>query len=110
MIGGVAGGAVASVFGYLKWKKGRTIEKIENSGSNNVIVHIHGDGNTLNLAKDVYRLAENSQVLSAIDAALGPVTNKEAKRIEFRQDDRPLTVLDENDVKAIEASVSTGPR
>ncbi|QWG24066.1 hypothetical protein KMZ93_03815 [Bradyrhizobium sediminis] len=109
VIGGVAGGAVASVFGYLKWKKGRMVEKVENSGSNNVIVHIHGDGNTLNLAKDVYQLAENSQVLAAVDAALAPVVNKEAKRVEFRQDDRPLAVLDENDVKAIEASVSAGP-
>ena len=74
-----------------------------------MIVHIHGDGNTLNLAKDVYRLAENSQVLAAVGAAIAPVMNEEAKRIEFRQDDQPSAALDESDVKAIEASVSAGP-
>jgi hypothetical protein len=109
VIGGIGAGAVATVFGYLKWKKGRNIEKVENSGSNNVIVHIHGDGNTVTIPKDVYQLAENSQVMAAINAAVAPVTTQEAKRIEFRQDDKPQTVLDESDVKAIEASVSAGP-
>jgi hypothetical protein len=42
VIGAVGGAAIGTVFGYLKWKNGRQVEKVENSGSNNVIVHVHG--------------------------------------------------------------------
>lgn len=109
VIGGIAGTAVGSVFAYLKWKKGRTVESVENSGANTVIVQLHGDHNTINLDKSVYQLGENTQIAAAIRAALAPVFNNDAQSIELRRDDAPLAVLTKQDVKEIEASLSAAP-
>ncbi|WP_426530482.1 hypothetical protein [Bradyrhizobium sp. McL0615] len=105
LIGSIAGTAVGGVFAYLKWKKGRTVEKVENSGSNTVIVHVHGDNNTVNVDKDVYQLAENPQMAAAVRATLAPVSRHITKRIEFRERDLPVTVLNDDDIHDIEASL-----
>jgi hypothetical protein len=109
VIGGVAGTAVASVLAYLKWKKGRAVDKVENSGANTVIVQVHGDHNTISIDKDVYQLGENPQITAAVRAALAPVFNNDAQSIEFRKDDSALGVLTKQDVKEIEASLSAPP-
>ena len=109
VVGGAGGGAIASVFAYLKWKKGRAIEKVENSGANNVIIHVHGDGNTVTVDKDVFQLGEDKQVTSAVAAVLAPVASHLTKRIEFRSEGVPTTVLDGTDVDEIEASLWQPP-
>ena len=72
-----------------------------------MIVQVHGDNNTVNVDKDVYQLAENSQMAAAVRAALAPVSHNNAQRIEFRKGDLPVSVLTEQDVEEIEASLST---
>jgi hypothetical protein len=108
-VGGVAGTAVTGVLGYLKWKKGRPVEKVESSGAHTVIVQVHGDHNTINIDKDVYKLGENSQIGAAVRAALAPIANNDAARIEFRRDDAPVGVLTKDDIEEIEASLSAPP-
>jgi hypothetical protein len=109
MIGSLAGTAAGGVFAYLKWRKGRPVEKVENSGSNTVIVQVHGDNNTINVDKDVYKLAENSQMAAAVRAALAPFSHNTAQSIEFRKDDLPVTVLTNLDLDDIQASLSAAP-
>lgn len=109
LVGGFAGTAVSGVLAYLKWKKGRPVEKVENSGANTVIVQVHGDHNTINVDKDVYQLGENTQIGAAVRAALAPLANNDAQRIEFRKNDAPVAVLTKQDVEEIEASLSAGP-
>jgi hypothetical protein len=96
---------------YLKWKKGRKIESIQQvkDSPGTVIVKVEGDNNTINLNNEVLRIAENKQVLEAVEGVLTPIEAKEADAIEFRQDDKPTAVLKKEDVQAIILSARAGP-
>lgn len=74
-----------------------------------MIVQVHGDHNTINVDKDVYKLGESSQIGAAVRAALAPIANNDAARIEFRRDDAPVGVLTKDDIEEIEASLSAPP-
>lgn len=109
---GVVGGTIATtVFGYLKWKKGRKIESVQQvAGSpGTVIVKVEGNNNTINMNNEVLRIAENKQVLEAVEGVLAPIEAKEAETIEFRQDDRPVAVFKKDDVRDIILSCEAGP-
>jgi hypothetical protein len=105
---GVLGGTVATgVFGYLRWRNGRKVESVQEvKGSPGaVVIKLEGSGHTLQIGKDVLRLAQNPDVLEAVEGTLKPIRDyKEARAIEFRQDDKPLSVYREKDVEAIIAS------
>lgn len=105
---GVLGGTVASgVFGYLKWRNGRKVESVQEvkDSPQAVVIKIEGNGNTLRIPKDVFRLAQNADVLDAVEGTLIPVKDhKEARAIEFRQDDKPVGSYSREDVNAIIAS------
>jgi len=105
---GVLGGTVATgVFGYLKWRNGRKVGSVQEvkDSPGAVVIKIEGTGHTLQLPKDVFRLAQNPAVLEAIEGTLTPIRDhKEARAIEFRQDDKPVSVYEREDVEAIIAS------
>lgn len=70
---GVLGGTVATgVFAYLKWRNGRKVESVQEvKGSPGaVVIKLEGTGHTVQLGKDVFRLAQNPQVLEAIEGTL----------------------------------------
>jgi hypothetical protein len=105
---GVLGGTVATgVFGYLRWRNGRKVESVQEvkDSPGAVVIKLEGTGHTLQLGKDVFRLAQNPDVLEAVEGTLTPIRDhKEAQAIEFRQDDKPVSVYREEDVEAIIAS------
>jgi len=112
VISTAAAGAAATVFGYLKWKNGRKVESAEvvKGSSGAVAVKVEGDNNVINVSNHVYRLVSNRDVLDAVEATLAPVDQThEAKSIEFRENDKPLTVLNQQEVKSIVASCEVGP-
>lgn len=105
---GILGGTGATgVFAYLKWRNGRKVESVQEvAGSPGaVVIKLEGTGHTVQLGNDVFRLAQNPQVLEAIERTLIPIKGrKEARAIEFRRDDKPVSVYAEEDVDAISAS------
>ena len=106
---GVLGATVATgVFGYLKWRNGRKVGSVQEvkDSPGAVVIKIEGTGHTLQISSDVFRLAQNPQVLEAVEGTLTPVKEqKGARAIEFRQDDSPLPVVyKKEDVEAIIAS------
>jgi len=106
-VGVTAGTAAAGLFGYLKWRNGRKVESaIEVKDSpGTVIIKLEGTGHTLQLPKDVFRLSQNAEVLEAVEGTLGPVNDhQEARAIEFRQDDKPISTYNRHDVDSIIAS------
>jgi hypothetical protein len=112
VISTAAAGVAATVFGYLKWKNGRKVESAEpvKGSSGAVAVKVEGDNNIIHVSNHVYRLVSNKDVLDAVEATLAPIDQTgEAKSIEFRENDKPLTVLDQREVKAIIASCEAGP-
>jgi hypothetical protein len=105
---GVLGGTVATgVFGYLRWRNGRKVESVQEvkDSPGAVVIKLEGTGHTLQLGKDVLRLAQNPDVLEAVEGTLTPIRDhKEARAIEFRKDDKPVSVYRKEDIDAILAS------
>lgn len=110
---GVITGTGASLFGFLKWKKGRKVKKVQKltdaNSSGIVIVSVEGEGNTIQITNNVFKLAENRKILETIVDTLGPIETKDAERIEFKQADQPAAFYNREDVKAIVASCEAGP-
>jgi hypothetical protein len=106
-VGVTAGTTAAGLFGYLKWRNGRKVESAQEvkDSPGAVVIKLEGQNNTMQISADVFRLAKNPAVLEAVEATLAPIRDyKEARAIEFRKDDKPLSVYREDDVKAIVAS------
>jgi hypothetical protein len=98
-----AGVVIGSVFGFLKWRKGRKIEQIRESPEA-IIVKVEGDNNTVYVDKRVYRLSQNGDVLKAIDTTLAPVKSGNEVAIEFREEENAPNTLAHDDVVDIIAS------
>ena len=68
---GSARTAVATLFGFLKWKKGRKLQSVKrisdiaSTGSVVLVIQVEGDGNSIQVPESVLRLAENEQILRA---------------------------------------------
>lgn len=105
-VGVTAGTAATALFGYLKWRNGRKIESAQEvtHAPGAVVIKVEGDNNTIQIGSDVFRLSQNPQVLEAVEGTLAPIENKEAKAIEFRNDDKRFASFKGNDIKAIVAS------
>jgi hypothetical protein len=106
-LGVTAGTAAAGLFGYLKWRGGRKVESTQEvkDSSGALVIKVEGDNNTFQIGKDVFRLAQNPEILEAVEGTLSPIReHKQAKAIEFRKDNKPLASYRDNDVKAIIAS------
>jgi hypothetical protein len=79
---------------YLKWRNGRKVESVQEvKGSPGaVVIKLEGTGHTLQIGKDVFRLAQNADILEAVEGTLAPIKeHKQARAIEFRQDDKPVS-------------------
>src|SRR6266516_250933 len=112
---GSAGGAIGTLFGFLKWKQGRklkSVQQISDIASSGVVllqIQIEGDGNIIQIPRDVLRLAENQNVLRAVKETLEPIESNEAERIEFREADQPFSIYDGEATRAIVRSCDAGP-
>jgi hypothetical protein len=106
---------IGSLFGFFKWKRGRQIKNIQKirdsspSGSILLQIQIEGDGNTIQVPSDILKLAENKKILEAVKETLEPIESREAERIEFRKDDKTVSVYDGQAAQAIVRSCDAGP-
>lgn len=108
VIVGPVGVVATGLFAFLKWRKGRKIEKVEQS-SNGTILKIEGDHNVIHIDNSVWQLSNNREVLQAVDWILSPVRHGNGKAIEFKQGGRPITVLRKQDVEEIGESIDAPP-
>jgi hypothetical protein len=107
VIGGTTATTLGTVLGYLKWKKGQTVEVVKQTAST-MVVKFKGNNNTINLSADVFQLAQSKPVLEAINGTLAPIKDhKEATGIEFRENDKATSVLKYQDVEDIVAAIDT---
>jgi hypothetical protein len=104
---GSAGAGGLGVFQYLKWKKGRNIQETrESTGTGDIIVQVEGDGNSVVVSPQVFKLAESPKIRRAIEGALAPLGAENVKRIAFRENDKEVVAYNELDAKEIIASLS----
>src|SRR5882724_9768644 len=74
-VGVTAGTAAAGLFGYLKWRNGRKVESAQEvkDSPGALVIKVEGEGHTINIGKDVLRLARNPEVLEAVEGTLTPI-------------------------------------
>lgn len=103
-------GIVGSVFGYLKWKRGRKIDKVAEikDSPGTLVLKIEDDNNTIQISKDVFQLAQNREVLDAVEEALAPLQNGRGKTIKFGTDEVRMVEYRQRDVEDIIASCEDG--
>ncbi|WP_202639255.1 hypothetical protein [Bradyrhizobium sp. CCBAU 051011] len=124
-IGVIRSAGVGSLLDYLKWKKGNKVEKVEKvekeatpvedaSGNSTTTPSQHvtiqiigGEGNTINIHPDVIKLAESSRVLDAVKETFTPIEMNEANRVEFRENDQPVMLIEKSDVREIVLAADT---
>lgn len=107
VIGGTTATALGTVLGYLRWKKGKSVEVIKQTASS-VVLKVKGNNNIINLSADVFQLTQSKPLLDAINGTLAPIKDhKEATGIEFREHDRPTNILKRQDVDDIVEAIDT---
>lgn len=124
-IGVIRSAGVGSLLDYLKWKKGNQVEKVEKvekeatpvedaAGNSTTtppqhvtIQIIGGEGNTINIHPDVIKLAESSRVLDAVKETFTPIEMNEASRVEFRENDQPVLLIEKSEVREIVLAADT---
>lgn len=119
-IGVIRSAGIGSLLDYLKWKKGNQVEKVEKvdkaanptqdattSPQHVTIQIIGGEGNTINIHPDVIKLAESPRVLDAVKKTFSPIEMNEASRVEFRENDHPVMLIEKSDVREIVLAADT---
>ena len=102
----VAGGL--SYLGYLKLKNGRKVESVtdlvDKEQAGMVVVHIAGDGNTVNVDKSILSLSHNPAALKATRDILAPIGQDGFDKVELRENDKVVETIDFDDTKRIVSS------
>ena len=97
LIGGSPAAAGASLWAFLKWKKGRKIRSIEKSDEKNGLISynvtVEGDGNTVKISAPVHQLVTSSRVRSAQRGVAAPLKQDGIDSVEVRENGKPLTRL-----------------
>jgi hypothetical protein len=103
-------GIVGSVFGYLKWKRGRKVDSVieVKDSPGTIVLKVEGDNNVIQISKDVFQLAQNREVLDAVEEALAPLRTGRDKAIKFGTDEVRMVEYRQHDVEDIIASCEDG--
>ena len=96
LVGGPPTALGTSLWGFLKWKRGRKIrsaEKNENASSPAYTISVEGDGNTIEISAPVYNLITSPRVRAAQRGVAAPLKHDGIDSVEVRQNGEPVTKL-----------------
>ena len=96
LVGGPSTALGGGLWGFLKWKRGRTIrsaERNEHESRPTYTISVEGDGNTIEIAAPVYQLATSSRVRAAQRGVVSPLKHEGIESVEVREDGQPITTL-----------------
>jgi hypothetical protein len=96
-----------TLLGYLKWRRGREVEKSPPDENGNVQVQVKGDGNSVRVTNHIIKLAENPAALRAVRDAFKPVGKNGFDKIEVRADGA-IDVLESPEIDDIRESANVG--
>ena len=101
-------GAAIRLIKFLVWKKDRQVEvkrTIVKDGSNYLEVNCVGDGNTINISPEVFKLSQSPEVVSSAKKLVAPVTEENGiTTATFYQDKEKPVTIDRADAAALQAS------
>lgn len=100
---GIVGGSTLTLFKLIKWfssggKGGGTEVKVESDNGSTVIV-VNGDGNTIAVPSDVYRLASDPGVLERAKDVLRPLTKPGYETLAFLENDKPVETFNADEAR-----------
>lgn len=96
-----------SLFGFLKWRQGREIEKSAPDESGRVTVNVKGDNNSIQVTNHVLKLSENPVALKAVRDTFSPIGKNGFDKVEVRVDGE-LETIGLTDAEAIVESAKMG--
>ncbi len=101
-----------SYLGFLKWKRGRKVEEVttltDTDTTGLVEVRVYGDGNSVHVHNNVYKLSENAKALRATRDAFLPLGHDGFDKIQLKQNDLVVDEIGNADVEHIVASCNAG--
>lgn len=96
-----------SFLGYLRWKKGRKTTLTDKGPSGNVVVSVEGEGASVTINQHIYNMSQNVNALKATRDAFLPIGQDGFEKVEVRQAESVVTIIDPIQIKDIVASCTT---
>lgn len=91
---GLLGVAAPNLIDYFKNKNGRRPIKVtKNDSEGTVTVEFEGDSNNITINQNVYKLANDKQVLSNVKSVLGPLKKEGIDTLEFRESNKVTKII-----------------
>lgn len=104
LIGGPTIGVGGGLFGFLKWKRGRTIKNVERKVSADegiaYNITIEGDHNTVEISSQVYGLFRSPRVRAAQRGVVAPLKEEGIDFVEIREHAQPIIRLTKEEYEA----------
>jgi hypothetical protein len=91
----------ASLFGLLKWLKGRRIESREPAGPGMIRIKTP-DGASIEVPSDVVALEKNVRIRRRVQKVVEPLNRRDVDRLEFRSDEEVTVSIGEAEVSSFE--------
>jgi hypothetical protein len=105
-------GGTLSFLKFLQWRRGRKISQVtpltDSDKTGIVEVRIEGDGNSVHVHNNVYKLAENPKALRAARDAFLPMGHDGFDGIQLQDSDGAVQELHDEEIKDIVASCNIG--
>jgi hypothetical protein len=112
IIGTPTVGGTVSFIKFLQWRRGRKISQVtpltDADKTGIVEVRIEGDGNSLHVHNNVYRLAENPRALRAARDAFLPLGRDGFDGVQLQDSDGIVQELHDEEIKDIVSSRNVG--
>lgn len=112
LIGGPASAAGMAYLRYLSWKKGRPVESVtpvtDSDETGLVEVRVAGNGNTVHVHQNVYKLSENATALKATKDAFLPLGRDGFDAVQLKNGHRIFDEITQEEVQNIVASCNSG--
>ncbi len=100
-----------SFLAYLQLKNGRNVDKtmelVDKDQAGTIVVHIAGDGNTVNVDKSIFNLSQNPAALKATRDILSPIGQDGFDRMELRDNGSITETIDAEATKRIVSSCNS---
>lgn len=106
IIGGAGGGTLFALYKFMFGKKSKDQTVLETRAADgSVTIQIVGDGNSITVPPEVYRLASDQRVLDAAKKVLAPLEQEGYETLEFQSQDTVIQSFNrEEAARIIEAS------
>jgi hypothetical protein len=99
----VGASADTSLFGFLKWLRGRGVAEREQTPDPGRIRLTTEDGSSLEVPSEVAQMYDNVRIRRKVREVVHPLHRRGVSRVEFESEDEVTLSIDENDLEGFDA-------